>query len=354
MLKQTRIAALALLLCVATAGPGLAQEEMPSEDLPIGVIPGTEMTHDEFRARAEAQLAAVALNALTYRVLNGEYAAGLYELYNSSAWNLDVMNMFTGQPVNAVMFTPGPDDMTSSAEVGLPFNVELGSAPAPAPTPAPIGDGEEGEGDSGQIEGITMLAAEPVHFRVDPTRITTANPGDIFYYADGEILQLLMYSGDGVYAEYFEIAPNGRWAAKVGLREAGQYWQQDVLAAQVLFFTGELLPQHYNHVQFMAEQPLATYTAPQRVDPWSALEMAADLDIVILNPSSKQPIVVSEGSSRGDFIDLSAGGSQLLTIGLQNGRASTLSQLYEAYAEPAGMQDRPAPKPKPSPLGGRR
>jgi hypothetical protein len=353
MLKQTVIIALAL--CLAQATLALAQDEMPNADLPIGVIPGTDMTHDEFRARAEAQLEAVALNALTYRVLNGEYPKGLYELYNSACWNLDPMNMFTGDPINEIMFSPGPEDMTTSAEVGLPFDVELGSAPAPMPAPTPSGDGEEGLGEAENSSPFPpAMIAEPVYFRVDPARITSSAPGDIFYYADGELLQLVMYSGDGIWAEYFEIAPNGRWAAKIGLREAGQYWQQDVLAAQVLFFAGELLPQHYNHVLFMSDEPLASYTAPQQIDPWSVLEMAAELDINILNPFSKQPIVVSESYSRGELIESPAGTPPVLMIGLQNGRSSTLEQLYEAYAEPVEPRGQPQNKPNPSPLGGRR
>ncbi|HES57966.1 MAG TPA: MRP family ATP-binding protein, partial [Firmicutes bacterium] len=294
----------------------------------------------------------MALNALTYRVLNGEYPPTLYDLYNSSSWNIDLNNMFTGQPVDAIMFAPGPEDMTSTVEVGLPFDFQY--TPPLTPAPAPGGDGGgDGEGGGESLSPIEMsMITDTVYFRVDPTRVRNTSPGDIFYYVDSDLLQLLMYSGDGVYAEHFEAAPNGRWEAKIRLREGGRDWQQDVLAAQVLFFAGEMLPQYYNHVRYMAEQPLLSYTEPQRIDPATVLELAAALDITLLNPSTKQPIGVAQTFSRGDFIEPPAGGPAVLAIGLQGGHASTLAQLYETYAEPDQMQARPERKPAAPPLGG--
>lgn len=354
MTRQLKIIVLAILTGLLAGTQAAAQEEMPDSDLPIGVIPGTQMTHDEFRARAQAQLAAVALNALTYRVLNGAYPPSLYDLYNSSSWNIDLTNMFTGEPVDAIMFSPGPEDMTSTVEVGLPFEFQY-TPPLP-PAPAPGGDGgENGEGGGESADPFAIgVISEPVYFRVDPTRVRNTTAGDIFYYVENELLQLLMYSGDGVYAEHFAAAPNGRWEAKIQLHEGGRDWQQDVLAAQVLFFAGEMLPQHYNHVRFMAEQPLQSYTAPQQIDPATVLELAAALDITLLNPSTKQPITIAQAYSRGDLFEPPAGAPAVLAIGLQSGHISTLAQLYEAYAEAGEVQTRPDGRPAAPPLGGRR
>ena len=59
----------------------------------VGVLPvailglaSYTMSRDEFRARANAQLAAVALNALCYHIVEGEWPADLASLIGSEGW----------------------------------------------------------------------------------------------------------------------------------------------------------------------------------------------------------------------------------------------------------------------------
>ena len=114
-MQNRAVTLLILLLAVLAPAAVLAAPIGPK----MGAIPGTSMTRDEFRARAQAQLAAIALNAVTYQIATGSYAPDIYTLQASPAWNLRVANMFTGRPVQGIYFEPTQDSMTSDPSLGL-------------------------------------------------------------------------------------------------------------------------------------------------------------------------------------------------------------------------------------------
>ena len=134
-LKRTLIVVAVGLLAGGLAMlPAAGQEpEAGADDEPellaggelIGVIPGTGMMRDEFRARAMVQLKAVALSALAYRLLHDDqYPPDLLTLKNSESWNLDLLNIFSGRPVRALYFEPQEGDFTTRPAFDLPMVVE--------------------------------------------------------------------------------------------------------------------------------------------------------------------------------------------------------------------------------------
>jgi len=365
--RRAVVAILAVAACWLALLPAAAQD--PSQL--VGQIPGTDMMRDEFRARALVQLKAVALNALTFRVLYGDtYPANLYELRGSTAWNLDVMNMFTGQPVQAIHFEPGDDDYTSRPVLDLPMVVEQ--------KPPAIGDligadpGEgEGEGDDegeggGEDGGLFLEGAVPTadlltptaKQRVDPGKIRYFTAGDIYYYANGDLLQLVIFAPDGGYLELVDESPNLRWQ---GILQAppGAPWPDSITVAQVLFFSDRLLEQHYNLVEFMGGRettPTAQFAAAGSAE---RIAMAQHLGISICNPATQQPIAVAAEASTGDFAALDPVAPMPLRIWMRDGSAWCMDELHgldasQSVESPGVEKPREKPERKPPPMGGRK
>ena len=363
---------LAVLLLAGVAATPRAQEPLPElpegteeftadvSDL-VGVIPGTNMLRDEFRARALIQLKALALNALTYRMLNkDEYAQSFYVLKQSSEWNLDLTNMFSGRSVQAIYFEPQPGDMTMSPVLDLPLLIE--DLP---PLPGGFGGGGIGEQNGGEgVDaggGASLQPMTPVgRARVDPTRIRRFTGGDVFYYADEELLQLVMFAPDGSYIEYVDETPNMRWQDRLETPASGM-WPDSVYAAQLLYFSSDLLPQHHNLVQFMGDREWLSMAEFARVGAAERIGMAEALNITMLNPFTRERITSGAEFSLGDFVEADQEAPLPLRMWLRDGGAWTLADLHGAEpaadegpaAAPGGEEEAP-PAPKRPPLGGRK
>jgi len=324
----------------------------------IGVIPGTDMTRDEFRARAMVQLDAVALSALCYHITNGIYPTVLYELYNSDAWNLDINNMFNGRPVEAVHFIPEPKDLTNAPILGLAFPFELESLPTP--TPNLVGDGEPGDGNGlpGGFDPSALAGVfgdnEPGPLRVSPRAISNYDPGDIFYYVDEDLLQLVVFAPDGTYVEHVDEVPSANWRSQLGVKVAIVPRPGDLHAAAVLFFTETLLPQYYNLVLFMSDAETLLLNTLSTMGAQERITLTQELDIVMLNPYTKQPIVLAEEYSRGDFIEPDPQKPVPLHLCLRDGRVLSLTDLVgtmESLDTEPPKEEKPKSRP---PLGGRK
>jgi hypothetical protein len=325
------------------------------------------MMRDEFRARALVQLKAVALNALAFRVLYGDtYPANYYELRGSTAWNLDVMNMFTGQPVQAIHFEPSEDDYTSRPVLDLPMVV--GQMPPPIGDVIGAGPGEgEGEGDDGgEGGGLFLEGAVPTadllsptaKQRVDPGKIRYFTAGDIYYYASGDLLQLVIFAPDGGYLEFVDESPNLRWQ---GILQAppGAPWPDSITVAQVLFFADRLLVQHYNLVEFMGGRETIPTVRFAATGAGERIAMAQHLGIAICNPSTQQPIAVAAGASTGNFSALDPAAPMPLRIWMRDGSAWSMDELHGFDASQpveSSSVEKPPEKPerKPPPMGGRK
>lgn len=345
---STAVVAVAMLLIML---PVAAQQPDPgAEDPPelaagpqlIGMIPGTAMLRDEFRARAFIQLKAVALSALTYRLLHDDaYPPDLYTLKNSDSWNLDVLNMFTGKAVQAIYFEPQEGDYTTRPLFDVPMAIEMSGG-------AVGGLDDDGSVDLGNLGQTLQDVSLDTSPRVDAQQIRLFSGGDIYYYVAGDLLQLIMFAPDGSYVEHVDHKPNGRWRAELAT-PAGGLWPSSVSAAQVLFFTEELVLRHHNLVEFMGDRETVPSAGFEGIGAAERIERALDLGIVVLNPFTDQPAMVSAEPSVGDFAE--AGEPLPLLLWMRDGRSWSLGALHEEADGAAGSDG--SELPSRPPLGGR-
>jgi hypothetical protein len=350
---------IALVFCICTFVPARAQE--PPAELQLGKIKGTDMLRDEFRARGRAKLAAIALNALTYYEVEGEYPADFYELRRCAAWNLEVTNLFTGRPIQAVFFEPKEEDLTSAP----PLDVISIGIPS---TPAPIGSATDEAGTFDPAKMGELLANQPPKnvSRVDPRQIKDPEPGEVFYYTSNGLLQLVMFAPDGTFVELVDETPNRSWLARFRTNSMLATWPTDLYAAQVLFYLEQLLPQYYNLAMFMGDRE--TLPRPQFASMGGdeLILLADELGITPLNPVSKDPLGLSmDVTTPGNLFEPDPAQRSPLHISLPDGRILTLTDLRseaqppdQAVTSPAGTDykrrgEHPA-KPKAPPMGGRK
>lgn len=317
----------------------------------VGLIPGSDMLRDEFRARAIIQLKAVALNALAYRLANeDEYPQSFYELKGSKYWNLDVLNMFTGNPIKDIYFEPDKDDMTTRLVLDLPLNLEEDEGN--------LGAIDLEGGDNIESLGTAIQSAAPSTLpRIDPQKVRTFRGGDLLYYVRGDMLQLVLYAPDGTYLEHVDVKPNGHWRRQ--LNTAGnQFWPDSIGAAQVLFFA-ELVPQHHNLAEFMGNRETLPPTKFKQLSALERLDLARELDIIVLNPISHAAAVSQVEFSLGNFAaSTDPTGAALLSLFMRDGQAWTREMLTADAAAASGSEPAPEePGRKPPadnpPLGGR-
>jgi hypothetical protein len=317
-----------LLLCLLSGVAQAQESHLPENPQSVGMIKGTGMLKSEFRAMAYTQLLAVALNAHAYYIEFNEYPPTFYDLYNSAAWNLDVQNIFSGETVNEVYFSQDNMAMTNLPSLGL--MTELKPLDTSVPLPPPSGPVDP------QNPIIQPLELSSGPLRIDPAGVVAPSPGDVLYYTDGDLLQLVIFAPDGTYVEFVANTPDRRWLSTMGLHAADYEWPWDVHCAAVLLFTEELLPQYYSLYRYMSNQEdiprhrLAAFDAQQRID------MAAQLKIVIWNPFSKVPIKATETPSRGDFLQEPGSPPAPIIIVLNNERLFTLADAIASVGNAPG------------------
>lgn len=334
--NATKVSLLAgFLLALVLAIPATSQNPPPLDEGQMGLILGTNITRDEFRARANAQLTAIALNAETYYLIHGDYPESFYTLYNSSCWNLDPNNIFTGEIIDAIYFEPLPTDLITNNDTGLPFGLDPPQIPIQTPAQPPAGNGGDGPGE-GQAPppppGFpTNMTPNPIAvMKVDPGKVQNITPGNIYYRAFANTLQLVVYAPDNTYYELFNDSPNLFWQRKLNLEIGVSHWSEDVLAGQVLYFTGTMLPQLYNHVMFMADLEVLPGSALGLYGVDARLQMAEELGITILNPYSKRPIQLANDYQLGSFLELNPSAPIPLYLCLVADRILSREQILEA------------------------
>jgi hypothetical protein len=357
--RHNLFALLAGLLASLAALPAIAQE--PPPDLELGKIAGTEMLRDEFRARGLAQLAAIALNALAYYEIEGEYPTDFYALRQSDAWNIDATNMFTGRPVQAVFYEVQEGDLTGAP----PLDVIALDIPA---APAPTGTATDPTGSFDPAKMGELLANKPIEniSRVDPRKIKDPEPGEVFYYTAGGLLQLVMFAPDGTFTEYVDESPNRSWLGRFRTNAMAATWPDDLFAAEVLFYLEQLLPQYYNLAKFMGDQETTPRPAFTEMGGDELLLLADELGITPLNPVTKKPLALSAELADGDLCEPDPAARNPLHISLPGGRVVALAEL-RAGANAPDSADQPeepeagytrrgekADKPKAPPMGGRK
>lgn len=314
-----------------TAPPAAAQQDfLPDDAQSVGMIKGTDMLKSEFRAMAYTQMLAAAINAHAYYLERNEYPEGFYNLYNSGAWNLDLVNIFSGEPINAVFYDPESVGKTNLPSPGLMNELRpLDTTPRILPPSGP----------SDPNNPVVPMQMNNNPLRVDPMDVPSPTPGDLLYYTNGRLLQMVIYAPDGTYVEYVQNSPDQRWMSVMSVNAADYEWPWDVYAAQVLLFCEELLPQYYSLYRYMSDQEdiprhrLANFTAQQRID------MARELGIVIWNPFSKSPIKAEGEAVRGDFLMEDGAPPTPLVIALNGGKLFTLADAVDTVGNAPGTNN---------------
>jgi hypothetical protein len=352
---------LALALAVFTLFPALAQERPPQ--LELGKIKGTDMLRDEFRARGLAQLSAIMLNALTYYEIEGKYPDDFYKLRGSKAWNIDVKNIFSGRPIQAVSFEPQDSDLTTSP----PLNVISLDIPS---TNMPVGSAtdENGSFDPKKMADIMANQGPRNVSRVDPLKVREPEPGEVFYYAAGSLIQLIIYAPDGTFAELVNEVPNRSWLFRYRTNAMAQTWPDDLYAAEVLFYLEQIMPQYYNMVQFMGDKETTPRGDFPQMGGDELLLLADELGITPLNPVTRKPLALAADPAKdGDLCEPDPASRSPLHICLPGRRVMTLDELRvgatgaeQVVTQPQPAQDtrhkrrgQKSEQPKAPPMGGR-
>lgn len=371
-LAAFRSGALALLLACCAALPQAARAVPADPAAMMGTVPGTDMSKDEFRARAYVQLATVALNAHAAYLAYGDFPADFYELYNSPAWNLDINNIFSGRTVDAIEFNPLPSEMTSAPVLGLQvFDIPQPGEDEPAPDIAQLmRSGQLGSGVQVDLNELTSAALsqgmQTDARRVNPLAITPKDPGSIYYYSKDGLLQLVMFAPDGqTYVEHVNEVPNRGWLDALSIKsEGGLSFPDDMFANQVLYYAERMLPRHYNLVRFMGSSKPLTETELRRCGAPERIQLAAELGVTMFNPFRQRAARVLAEPELGDF--LAAAQPLPLVMVLKSGQPATFASLTRGEADlrtartpgqaPAGRQPAAKPdKPRPTPpMGGRK
>jgi hypothetical protein len=330
MQKSTFGLILAAALLLALSGPSSAAETIGPR---MGVIPGTDITHDEFRAQARADLAAVALNAVAYLLYNDSYAQDFYTLQSSKAWNIQVNNMFTGRPLQLIYFEPSPNTMTTGPSMGMSsFDYALDKPK----TGGPVGQ----IGDDGKLPDNVQFTAggNGGPLRVDPRAIRDFDGGDIYYYTKGELLQLIMYAPDGTFVEWVDEIPNANYRSSLTLRAAQP--KENVFAAQVLYYVETLAPQYYNLVKFMGDETTVPGASLSELPGSKRIELAGRIGITVLNPVTRKPETAVKTASPGVILE----GTPLKIVTL-DGKAQSLTEMTMAHEDPQQLARPNAKKP---------
>jgi hypothetical protein len=353
---------LAMALCALPAQSNAAQDNI-GPDIPIGMIPGTSMMRDEYRARAFSQLVAIALCAHAYWVVKGEYPPDFAHLRGSDAWVIEAKNLFTDRPVQGLFFEPKPVDLTNDPSLGI-YEVLTSTPPV---TPAGQAPGGQGSSMDDFIKQLPQTLGEALKqqpttgvMRVKPEAIRDKTAGDVFYYTKNGLLQLVMFAPDGTFVEHVDAVPCQGWLDRIRLRKDDKYWPQGVYTAVTLYFSEFVLPQYYSLVQYMSD---AESKSPGQYDdagPAARIKLAAELGLELRNPLTRKPIDVAATAVPGAYRDPGAEAATPLKVWMADGKAVSLADLRteqaepKAAAKPADRTKKPAPKrPGAPPMGGR-
>ncbi|MCH7472369.1 hypothetical protein IIA79_05400, partial [bacterium] len=130
-------------------------------------------------------------------------------------------------------------------------------------------------------------------------------------------------------------------------------------AAQVLYFAGALLPQHYTLVMFMSDRETLPGSRIHGLGAAQIFEMADELGVTIRNPYTREPVQLVSEHAPGDFIEPDPAAPAPLRMCLQGGRILSLPELQGASPAAGSRPNQAAgegqrEKPARPPLGGRK
>jgi hypothetical protein len=247
----------------------------------------------------------------------------------------------------------------------FPLPGNYGDEPANTPT-IDLKDSSPGELSRGidQLsQGFASSSAGTSPSRVNPNAIKLTAPGNIFYYAHGSLLQLVMFAPDGTYVEHVDQAPNGNWLGMLNIQSKGRSFPADLYADEVLYYLERLLPRHYNLIRFMSNHEPVDEPALQAKTAGDRLAMAREIGVTVFNPFTKHAAKVgSDKPQPGELVAAAPSAAAAVAIVLRSGEVVTLNQLSAGVPPTAagkgpGQPRNPGQPVKPHgppPLGGRK
>lgn len=212
--------------------------------------------NDEFRALAHAQLDAIALMCNHYLTKYGEYPKDLYELQASEFWVASIDNLLTGLPIQQMEYSPTGADFVHDpigSVIPQPSGSYQGATPRMPQTGTGNGSGnqndnnQDNQGNNGQSNTFTYISVIPP--RLDPSRISAAEPGNVLYYpVSDSALQLIMWMNNDVYVDYFQTSPLENDVIRYKLVREINPTDRSILTAAILL--EEVIPRNYSYWQF--------------------------------------------------------------------------------------------------------
>lgn len=278
-----------------------------------------ELSEEEFRAIARAQLETLHYQIHIYRnklPLQGglpHYPKNFAEFAKSPFYVIEVFNMFTGEPIREIAYVPRASDFVledasiypgGKEEVGSERTVGLSSQPPTAPAR-----------------------------KIDPTKVLMATPGDLLYYADGDILQLVIFGERGLYEELFLKSPFNFLAEQIKLTE-NQTSTTDFLIAEVATHLELMLPKMVARKNFILDSGETDAAVIRRNLKNEFQALAGSLFLLYINPAVKDRLKLSETISLGDIANASWLSSSIspdeIYYFMEGTRVRSLAELTDA------------------------
>jgi len=266
---------------------GLVLAAMPAQ---AQMMPMPRSTEPGFAAVAQAQLETIHYMAHVFLARNGAYPESLQELRDSPYWVVDILNQYTGLPIQQIPFTPHDEDFAVTG--ALPEGGVFGAGE----------DEELPEPRTGQVivddEGTRRVTTSGR--RIEPGRVEFPSPGDLIYYADADSLQLVIYDSAGAWEELWVELPFNYRAANLRVVKS-QRPRSDFLVAEMATHLELLLPGMYNRYLFLTDQPTLP---PDKLKEKLTLhfeKIAGELSLRYVNPVKNRPFMRADYYSPGDM-----------------------------------------------------
>jgi hypothetical protein len=265
--------------------------------LALAASPAAAQSKPSFTALAQAQLETIHYQAHVYLKQIGRYPKNLQELRESPFWVVDVVNAYTGRPIQQIPFIPrdvdyAKNDALPEGEVYSPLQTQDEQLP-------PEGDGFQQpppiQGSQGASQRLMVQGR-----RIDPTKIPFPSAGDLIYFQDADSLQLIIFDEGGLWQELWVSKPFNYRAASLAITEKVRP-DSDLLVAEVATHLEQMLPNMYSRLLFLTDQQTETPVELRKRLPGEFEKMTAALGIAYINPVKKRAFMRADYYSPGDL-----------------------------------------------------
>ncbi|OPX23381.1 MAG: hypothetical protein B1H03_01830 [Planctomycetales bacterium 4484_113] len=332
---RKRILLLALLSALELILSGVG-EKVPQAQ-------GFVVSAEQFSAIAQAQLETIHYMAHIFRLKRGAYPKSLAELKESPYYVIDLVNLYTGEPIQQIGFIPEPEDFATDEVLpggmripSLPRAEDAGSDDGP---PTDEGAGAPASPPSEDEETPSPLPAPAGGRRIEPTSVPMPTPGNLLYWTEGRSLQLVIFSDSGTWKELWMARPYSYQADLLKTTESVRP-QSDFLVAEVAMHLERMLPGMIGRYLFLTSEASQSPRELAEQLPQRFAQYASTLGMVYTNPLKSRPLMPARYYSPGDvaIAPWLPQHPQLLYF-LQGYRARSLDELIDADTLRAHARD---------------